>query len=114
MLTNNIWPIKDRCNPIGGVNIISCHNYIQQNKMGAFDLYDQVGFYAEYHHNPVNKWIHIICVPMILFTAQVWLTYTGPLTSALSFLPVPANLAFFITIFYVFYYIVLEPVAGVS
>jgi uncharacterized membrane protein YGL010W len=83
--------------------------------MSLLNLYDQIGFYSEYHHHPVNKWIHIICVPIILFTSQVVITYyTGPLTSALSFLPVPANWAFFLTLFYAVYYIILEPVAGVS
>jgi uncharacterized membrane protein YGL010W len=49
--------------------------------MGKFNLKDQLGFYASYHAHPLNVLIHVICVPLILWTAVVWATYTGPLVS---------------------------------
>lgn len=33
--------------------------------MGIVDFYSG---YGSYHHNVVNKWIHIIGVPLILYT----------------------------------------------
>jgi len=35
-------------------------------------------FYAEYHHNTVNQWIHIACVPLLVATGCVLL---GPLNA---------------------------------
>ena len=34
-------------------------------EMGIVDFYSG---YGSYHHNVVNKWIHIIGVPLILYT----------------------------------------------
>lgn len=36
----------------------------------AFSLRQQLAFYGAYHSNPTNVWIHIVCVPWI-----VWSTY---------------------------------------
>jgi uncharacterized membrane protein YGL010W len=33
--------------------------------MGLIEYYSE---YGSYHHNVVNKWIHIIGVPLLLFT----------------------------------------------
>ena len=33
--------------------------------MGIIDFYSG---YGAYHHNIVNKWIHIICIPLILYS----------------------------------------------
>jgi uncharacterized membrane protein YGL010W len=33
-------------------------------------------FYGSYHNNKINQLIHIIFVPLILWTALVWLSYT--------------------------------------
>merc|ERR1711953_497428 len=35
--------------------------------MGIVDFFSE---YGSYHHNVVNKWIHIMCVPMILICAN--------------------------------------------
>lgn len=37
----------------------------------------QFSFYASYHSNTVNQWIHIFCVWPILWTALVFLAYTA-------------------------------------
>lgn len=39
----------------------------------ALDLRAQLGFYKNYHHNPVNVRIHCVCVPAILFTSLAML-----------------------------------------
>jgi uncharacterized membrane protein YGL010W len=42
------------------------------------DLMEQLTFYGAYHANPTNQLIHIIFVPLIWFTAAIWLAYFGP------------------------------------
>lgn len=46
-------------------------------------LASHFAFYAEYHDNVVNQWIHVVCVPLILMTAMVFFSYID-LASALS------------------------------
>ena len=36
-------------------------------------------FYASYHNNPVNQWIHILCIWPIAITALIFLQYTNAL-----------------------------------
>ena len=60
-----------------------------------------------------------VCVPLILWSAFVWASNTGPLVgddeeSLWSKTPFEPNLAFFAALFYVCYYLLLEPIAGVS
>jgi uncharacterized membrane protein YGL010W len=42
--------------------------------MKIFDFVHQLVFYASYHSNTVNKIIHIVFVPTILWTVCVWLS----------------------------------------
>jgi len=35
----------------------------------AFSLRQQLAFYGAYHSNPTNVWIHILCVPAIVWSA---------------------------------------------
>jgi len=37
----------------------------------AFSLREQLAFYGAYHTNPTNVWIHITCVPLIVWSAYV-------------------------------------------
>lgn len=70
------------------------------------DIYDQMAFYGEFHHNKVNQIIHMIFVPIIFWTALVWI-------SQVPFIEVNSqrlNLAFFVALGYSIYYIILEPV----
>eukprot|EP00659_Diplonema_papillatum_P020313 gene20313-31266_t len=60
-------------------------------------------FYAEYHHDVVNQWIHIICVPMLLWTGQVFL-------SELSVAGVSAT--WIVTALYAIFYVALDPLVG--
>ncbi|KAG0270676.1 hypothetical protein DFQ27_000026 [Actinomortierella ambigua] len=94
-----------------------------------FDLKYQLFAYGSHHNNPWNVGIHITCVPLILWTALVWASKTGPLVQGPSvaavaagkplavladkiFRHAPPNLAFLIMTGYVAYYIKLDKVAG--
>eukprot|EP00755_Sulcionema_specki_P039501 Sspe_Gene.2913::Locus_967_Transcript_2_4_Confidence_0.333_Length_762::g.2913::m.2913 len=67
-------------------------------------LKDQLTFYGAYHHNSVNQWIHIICVPLILWTAMVWV-------APLEVLPGVAA-CWGVALVYGTFYVLLEPIAG--
>ena len=60
---------------------------------GYESLARQFVFYGEYHSNAVNQWVHILCVPLILWSA-FFLLHGVPLPAAaaslLSSLPAPA------------------------
>lgn len=90
-----------------------------------FNLMDQLVFYGSYHHNPVNQLIHFVFVPALWWTAAVWLAYTPPLFAldAASYLPaccaelaqyLQPNASFLLAAFYSAYYLLLEPLAGLS
>mmetsp|Transcript_10865 Transcript_10865/g.12796 ORF Transcript_10865/g.12796 Transcript_10865/m.12796 type:complete len:205 (-) Transcript_10865:808-1422(-) len=83
-----------------------------------FDLDDQLSFYGSYHKNPWNQVIHIIFVPIILWTVACWLNYappifTFPVPDALSGILVPNNSLYFLSIF-ALYYITLDLVFGLT
>ena len=58
----------------------------------TFDLLDQLTFYGAYHRHPVNKLIHLVCVPGIAWSALVWLASCGPLVEGVGFGGVLAGL----------------------
>ncbi|QRV72736.1 endoplasmic reticulum membrane protein [Ceratobasidium sp. AG-Ba] len=86
-----------------------------------FDVNHQLAFYGAYHSNKINIAIHIICVPIILWTAQVFLANAGipsfmpdvsyQINQYLAFEP---NWAFIFSMIYIVYYYALEPVAAVA
>jgi uncharacterized membrane protein YGL010W len=87
--------------------------------MSLFNLESQLNAYAPYHQNKWNILIHIICVPIIFWTVLVWLSVYGTVTFAdVSFgllsHPFPVNFAFIATTVYALFYILLEPVAGIT
>ncbi|KAF9534952.1 hypothetical protein CPB83DRAFT_780910 [Crepidotus variabilis] len=78
----------------------------------------QLTFYGAYHSNKTNILIHVICVPMIVWSFQ---TLVAPLK--LSFLPAyrhvfndylvfDVNFATLMAAVYIVYYFLLEPVAA--
>ena len=83
------------------------------------NLVDNLVFYGEYHRTTGNKIIHIIFVPMILWTAAVLLCYF-PLPEQIvqslpDFLPAEhASAASCLLAVYVLFYLFLEPVAGLT
>ncbi|KNZ56483.1 uncharacterized protein VP01_2394g1 [Puccinia sorghi] len=111
------------------------HTPLPTTKSGSiFNLEDQFLFYGQYHHNPVNIIIHLVCVPTIFFTSLILSHYyalflltdlrwlTGPLQlpellarSALfgaEGTTYDLNLATLTSLGYAAYFIVLEPFAG--
>ncbi|KAI8919299.1 hypothetical protein DFJ77DRAFT_453745 [Powellomyces hirtus] len=78
----------------------------------VFSFKDQLLQYGQYHNSKINQLVHIVFVPTILWSAQVWLTQTGAIADwSLSYLW-PLNLAFILTVMYNVYYIILDPIAG--
>ncbi|CAH0019479.1 hypothetical protein V2G26_000771 [Clonostachys chloroleuca] len=81
----------------------------------ALDLEQHLVFYGSYHHNKINVAIHVICVPLILFSGFTIATYTGTLISLPSWLTLPylnLNLGTIAASLYSALYLLLEPVAG--
>ncbi|KAG7562864.1 hypothetical protein FFLO_01693 [Filobasidium floriforme] len=78
----------------------------------------QLTFYASYHSNPVNIAIHMVCIPMILWSfllilAHVPLTSAAPKTIA-PFLSFQNNAALWYNSAYVLYYFALEPFGALT
>lgn len=92
--------------------------------MSLFDLEEQYTFYASYHSNLVNKLVHIIFVPVILWSTLVFVSFTGVLLpkvqeSLARVFPaltntIPLNGSFLLAASYIFYYELLNAKAGVS
>jgi len=84
-----------------------------------FNVEKQLGFYGAYHSNKINILIHVICVPMIVWSFQA---LVAPLPVP-SFLPVyhyavndymvfDVNYATIMGVVYLAYYYMLEPFAA--
>lgn len=43
------------------------------------NFHDQLAFYGAYHNNKWNQLVHFVFVPLIYWSASVWLSYTGAL-----------------------------------
>ena len=78
-------------------------------------------FYGAYHQDSTNISIHMVFVPIILYTVFVWLSNTGPLLTnwptELSFLNVPVpepNAATLLALATIPGYIIMQPFAGVA
>lgn len=67
-------------------------------------LEEAFAFYASYHSNKLNQLIHIFCVWPILFTGQIFLTYTPPLLADHSL----TNWSLVMSIVYMLYYFLIE------
>ena len=44
----------------------------------SYDTVDELVFYASYHSHPMNQLVHIVCVPLLLFTVFVFAAYVPP------------------------------------
>jgi uncharacterized membrane protein YGL010W len=51
-----------------------------------FNLEKQVTFYMSYHYNPINQWLHFICIWPILITAVCMLAESPELAPQPEFL----------------------------
>lgn len=77
--------------------------------MGLLNFEEQLVCYGQYHNNPWNRVVHIIFVPLLFWSFMVFVA-TLPVLMFLD--QTPFNFSFAITFLYIFYYILLEPVAG--
>jgi uncharacterized membrane protein YGL010W len=70
-----------------------------------FDLDHQYVKYAEFHFNPVNEFIHMVFIPLLIFTVQIMASY--PQITTVMYIPI--NPSFIITSLYLIYYIAIWP-----
>ncbi|KAI8350866.1 hypothetical protein BD560DRAFT_427343 [Blakeslea trispora] len=87
--------------------------------LGIFDLKTQLVVYGSHHNNKINVAIHMVFVPLIFWTAAVFMANTGPLVdlrnTSLEFLSVfGPNLSFFVALFFIIYYAILDPIAATA
>ncbi|KAI2625144.1 DUF962 domain-containing protein [Xylaria nigripes] len=81
----------------------------------ALNLEKQLTFYGAYHDNPVNVAIHMVCVPLILFSGFTLGANTGtliPLPDAITITNLDLNLGTLAALTWGGLYVLLEPVAG--
>ncbi|KAI0206180.1 DUF962 domain-containing protein [Astrocystis sublimbata] len=81
----------------------------------ALNLEKQLTFYGAYHDNSVNVAIHMVCVPLILFSGFTLGANTGtliPLPEALTIPNLDLNLGTLAALAWGGLYVLLEPVAG--
>lgn len=97
-----------------------------------FDLRRQLAFYGAYHSHPINQLIHLVFVPLILWSVAVWLGYSPVLPINDVEVPLfletrlPPKLAtsihgtlifngsFILLAAYSLYYVILDPIAGTA
>lgn len=84
-----------------------------------FDVNHQLVFYGAYHANPINIAVHMIFVPLIVWSTQVFLAEAPtpaffPNVSYVfnEYLAFELNWAFVMAVGYCSYYMVLEPVGA--
>lgn len=82
--------------------------------MDYLDIHKQYKFYSKYHQNIVNRAIHFICIPLLVFTIGIFGCYTGPLITLPfdNYFISEFNFTALLTIFYSAYYLALNFEAG--
>jgi uncharacterized membrane protein YGL010W len=78
-----------------------------------FDFKYQFVSYGEYHDNTINQIVHIIFVPILIFTAQIWMHATPELYVWKFNDVLPINASVLLTMVYCLYYIRLHRTLGV-
>jgi uncharacterized membrane protein YGL010W len=80
--------------------------------MSLFNFHHQFVKYGEFHNNKVNQAIHMVFVPAILWSAQVWLAGTPSFATWRFSDVLPVNAALVGTGIYAGYYIALHKPLG--
>ncbi|WVR05819.1 hypothetical protein IAU60_002844 [Kwoniella sp. DSM 27419] len=82
------------------------------------DVEEELAFYSSYHSNKMNQIIHFFCIPQILWS---WLLIAShlPLPGTSAVTPAPGlaiqpSLALAWIVAYTGYYIILEPIGGLT
>ncbi|KAJ3550487.1 hypothetical protein NM688_g5066 [Phlebia brevispora] len=89
--------------------------------LSPFDIRKQLAFYGAYHNNPVNIGIHLICIPLLVWSFEI-LTANIPLPDAIppvhykvnDYLIFDLNFPALWAASYVLYYLILDPIAAIS
>ena len=81
-------------------------------------LKDSFAFYRAYHRHPVNQIIHMITIPIIVFTILIWLSYVkfyqfDQLSPDILCKMLTINLGLAISIIYITFYLILDIVGGI-
>merc|ERR1712110_930331 len=86
---------------------------------GFFDLRKQFVFYASYHNQPVNVFIHLVCIWNLLWSGMCLMHFTPQVAASpdiLNKVPLvggtPINLTLLVTSIYVVTYVMMDPIAG--
>ncbi|KAI9204341.1 uncharacterized protein BJ171DRAFT_105292 [Polychytrium aggregatum] len=78
-----------------------------------FSFEDQIVFYGQYHRDSVNKAIHFVFVPVILWSVLVLLHNTPAAAEWAYSYYIPLNIASLTTLVYTGFYILIEPLTGI-
>merc|ERR1711907_705756 len=87
----------------------------------TFDVEKQLGFYAQYHHQPANFWLHVIGVPLLLWSAvalvaPLYVAEVSPeikeAAQSIGLNNFRINAGLIVLAFYAAGYILMEPFAG--
>lgn len=104
-------------------SIASCRLFSPSFHLQYGSLVGHFVQYGSYHSNPVNQWIHIVCVPLIFITALIFLSaaplrlpalfapFTGLVSKLSGILGVPLPLTYAIpaTVAYMSFYLLIAP-----
>ena len=55
--------------------LIAC---VATKLLRTYNTVDELTFYASYHSHPMNQLVHIVCVPLLLFTVLIFAAYVPP------------------------------------
>lgn len=81
----------------------------------SLNLEKQLRFYGAYHHNPVNIAVHVICVPLILWTFFLLASNSPnviPTPEKYTYDYLRPNIGTLACLLYSTLYVLMEPVAG--
>jgi 2-hydroxy fatty acid dioxygenase len=81
-------------------------------QMSLFNFDVQFVKYGEFHANKINQVIHIIFVPAILWSCQVWFSTFGKFISWQFDDILPINVSFILSACYCLYFILLHKIIG--
>ena len=80
---------------------------IAKSALSFRDIYEALGFYGVYHREPWNQVIHFFGVPAIIWSLLVFLAHIP-----LPFLHQSITYADILTIFYLLFYLKMDPIGG--
>jgi len=69
-------------------------------------------FYGSYHSDAINKLIHAVCVPLLLWTGMAMLAPINITTVTVSDFTLDITVSYLATLTYILYYIYLFPAVG--